>query len=437
MKKNNEQTIRRFASKDAYLRETASEEILDTEVSATVSTIIRQVRQTGDAGLIRLTEKYDGVRLESLAYDFNSARAQSIDADIIRMFEQAAENIRRFHQMEFQQLKDWQYGSAGWRIGQRVLPIQRVGIYVPGGTAAYPSSVLMNVIPAQVAGVPEIVMVSPPDRQTGAPSLWVAVIAQMLGVQEFYCVGGAQAVAALAYGTETIRPVDKITGPGNRYVAEAKRQVFGRVGIDAIAGPSEIVIVADGTANPAELAADLLSQAEHDAFARAILISTADGVLDLTEKELQQQLSTLPRIDIASRALADHGALIRVADWVEAIELVNEIAPEHLEIQTADPEKLINGIRNAGAIFIGANTPEPVGDYWAGSNHILPTSATARYASALSVRDFLRWTALVEYDRQKLGYEGDKIMRFARLEGLEAHARAVQYRLNRGGQQND
>lgn len=429
--------IRRFSSKDAYLRQKIAKEILDSNVSEVVGTILRQVRENGDAALIQLTEKYDSVRLKSLAYDFDNANVRSIDSDIIRLFEQAADNIRQFHQKEFAQLKDWQYGRDGWRVGQRVVPIQRVGIYVPGGTAAYPSSVLMNVIPAQVAGVPEIVMVSPPDRQTGEPNQWVSVIARMLGIREFYTVGGAQAVAALAYGTETIRPVDKITGPGNRYVAEAKRQVFGPVGIDSIAGPSEIVIVADASANPVYLAADLLSQAEHDAFARAILISPEEQVLDLTEKELRRQLKTLPRVEIAGSALFDQGALISVADLAQAIDLVNQIAPEHLELQTVEPKKLIDGIRNAGAIFIGPYTPEPVGDYWAGSNHILPTSAAARYASALSVRDFLRWISLVEYDQQKLLREGDNIMRFARLEGLEAHARAVEYRLDRVEAAND
>ena len=296
----------------------------------------------------------------------------------------------------------------------------------------------MNVIPARVAGVEEIVLVTPPDRKSGKISPIVLAAAGLLGIQEIYQVGGAQAISALAYGTETISPVDKITGPGNRYVSEAKRQLSGVVGIDSIAGPSEIVILADHTANPVYLAADLLSQAEHDEYARAILISNQDSILLQTENELKKQLKTLPRSNLAKVSLINNGALVKVKNLSEGVNLVNKIAPEHLEIQVKNPHSILDSVKNAGALFLGRYTPEPVGDYWAGCNHILPTSAGARYSSALSVRDFLRWISVVEYDKNKLQTEGKKIARFARIEGLEAHARAVEYRLkNETGENED
>jgi histidinol dehydrogenase len=284
----------------------------------------------------------------------------------------------------------------------------------------------MNAIPAQVAGVKEIVIVSPPDKETGRVSPLVLAAAQILGIDEIYALGGAQAVAALAYGTESIHPVDKITGPGNQWVTEAKRQVFGQTGIDSLAGPSEIVIVADESADPSCMAADLLSQAEHDTLARAVLISWKSEILDMAEKELERQVSMLPRQTIARQALKN-GAFIHVKDLEEAITAVNTIAPEHLEFQVSNAETMLPRVI-AGAVFIGPFTPEPVGDYWAGCNHILPTGGTARFASALSVRDFMRWTSVMRYDLETLRRDREAIANLARLEGLEAHARSVEAR---------
>ncbi len=354
--------------------------------------------------------------------------AGPIGREVIPVIEKAAEHIKAFHEKEREQLSEWRITFEGGYTGQRIVPVGRAGVYVPGGTAVYPSSVLMNVIPAQVAGVREIVLVTPPDRETGTVSPMVLAVADFLNVREIYAVGGAQAIAAMAYGTETVRAVDTVSGPGNRWVTEAKRQVFGKVGIDSLAGPSEIVILADHSANPEFLASDLLSQAEHDIDARAILITDREKVLRETAEAVAEQLRTLPRAEIAGQALKKNGAFILVSDMTQGIDLVNRLAPEHLELHLEDHENVMEEIRNAGAVFAGAFTPEPVGDYWAGCNHILPTSGSARYSSALSVRNFLKWISVMHYDRQKLGKEAAPIARLARWERLEAHARAVECR---------
>jgi histidinol dehydrogenase len=316
----------------------------------------------------------------------------------------------------------------GTILGQKITALDSVGVYVPGGTAAYPSSVLMNVIPATVAGVKRIVMVSPPDKSGKLPAA-VLVAAKEAGVKEIFKVGGAQAVAALAYGTESIAPVDKITGPGNIFVALAKREVFGDVDIDMIAGPSEIAVLADDTARADEVAADLLSQAEHDPRACSVLVTPSLSLAEAVAAEVEKQLSILPRRDIASRASADYGAIYVTADLDEAVETVNQLAPEHLEVITENAMELLGKIRHAGAIFIGRYSSEPVGDYFAGPNHVLPTNGTARFSSPLNVDDFQKKSSVIVYSKKALKENGEKIAKFARMEGLEAHARAVETRL--------
>jgi len=423
-------SIRRFNSAGEFLAQLQRSREVSPELVETVRDIIATVRKEGDEALTEYTRRFDGVGRDSLAVTAEEwTESSGVDQETKDLLAEAASNIRRFHEQEFSRLESWRIEEEGATVGQQLVPLQRVGVYVPGGTAAYPSSVLMNVIPAQVAGVEEIAIVTPPVGETGYINPMVLAAAEQLGIGEIYGVGGAQAVAALAYGTESIRRVQMISGPGNKFVNEAKRQVFGQVGIDSLAGPSEILILADVTADPALLAADLLSQAEHDADARAVLISPEKQVLDATAAELGEQLETLPRREIAEESLRTGGGLILVGDLNEGIALTNEIAPEHLELQVRDPEETLKKIRAAGAAFLGKYTPEPVGDYWAGSNHILPTGGSARYASALSVHDFVRWTSTVYYTEARLQKDGAKVSRFARLEGLEAHARAVDLRL--------
>ena len=427
--------IPKYSGVPEYLKE-GQEKALDHSVTLGVSKIIAQVRENGDSALFHLTKELDGVERSQLSITTEEWESvEDIPSEVPDLLRRAADNIHRFHTEEKKGIANWTIPEGNGYVGQRVSPIGRAGLYVPGGTAAYPSSVLMNTIPAQVAGVDEIVIVSPPDRNSGRISPLVLAAAQILDIDEIYALGGAQAVAALAYGTESIRPVDKITGPGNQWVTEAKRQVFGQTGIDSLAGPSEIVIVADETADPRCLAADLLSQAEHDTQARAILISWKNDMLDRTEKELERQVAMLPREAMARQALRN-GALIRVEDSEEAIDAVNAIAPEHLELQVSDAEAMLQRVI-AGAVFVGPFTPEPVGDYWAGCNHILPTGGTARFASALSVRDFMRWSSVMRYERETLSRDREAIACLARLEGLEAHARSVEARfpdLQAGGE---
>lgn len=399
------------------------------EQRKTVLEILATVQKEGDQALRTYTEKFDGVLLEALKVtesDFKEAY-QKLDANLVPIIKEAAENIRDYHSRQVKQ--SWMtMKDNGTILGQKITPLDAVGVYVPGGKAAYPSSVLMNVIPAQVAGVERIVMVSPPGKDGTIPA-GVLVAADILGVKEIYKVGGAQAVGALAYGTETIKPVDKIVGPGNIFVALAKREVYGNVDIDMIAGPSEIVVLADETALPNEIAADLLSQAEHDERASSILVTPSMQLAEAVSEEVERQLSLLPREAIARASINDFGAIYVTGDLDEAIKVVNELAPEHLEIVTEEPTEQVGKIKHAGAIFIGRYSSEPVGDYFAGPNHVLPTNGTARFSSPLSVDDFTKKSSIISYSKKAIEENGPKIAAFARLEGLEAHARAVEERL--------
>lgn len=391
--------------------------------------ILANVQKEGDQALRNYTEKFDGVLLEALKVtesDFKEAY-QKLDANLVPIIKEATENIRDYHSRQVKQ--SWMtMKDNGTILGQKITPLDAVGVYVPGGKAAYPSSVLMNVIPAQVAGVERIVMVSPPGKDGTIPA-GVLVAADILGVKEIYKVGGAQAVGALAYGTDTIKPVDKIVGPGNIFVALAKREVYGNVDIDMIAGPSEIVVLADETALPNEIAADLLSQAEHDERASSILVTPSMELAEAVSEEVERQLSLLPREAIARASINDFGAIYVTGDLDEAIKVVNELAPEHLEIVTEEPMEQVGKIKHAGAIFIGRYSSEPVGDYFAGPNHVLPTNGTARFSSPLSVDDFTKKSSIISYSKKAIEENGPKIAAFARLEGLEAHARAVEERL--------
>jgi len=411
------------------------EEYGSPEQNAAVREIVAAVRAEGDAALLRYTERFDGVKLEPSGLKVTDGEIREaygrVDDEFLAAIREAAANIRAFH--EKQKRKSWMEPSPdGTLLGQIVRPLKRVGVYVPGGKAAYPSSVLMNVIPARVAGVPEIVMVTPPATGGEAGiNPYILVAAAEAGVKEIYRIGGAQAIAALAYGTETIAPVDKICGPGNIYVALAKREVYGAVDIDSIAGPSEIVVLADDTADPVYVAADLLSQAEHDEMASAVLVTPSAELARAVSDEVERQLADLPRAAIARKSIDDYGAILTVESLDEGIAVVNRIAPEHLEIMTSDPMEVVGRIENAGAIFLGPFSTEPVGDYFAGPNHILPTNGTARFASALGVDDFVKKSSVIRYSRDALLAHGGKIMALARREGLEAHARAVEVRLRK------
>lgn len=401
----------------------------DAEVEAAARAVLEEVRVGGDAALLACSERFDGVRPPALRIPPGAlgAALAALDPELRAILEEAAANIRRFH--ERQRTASWfTEDGDGVVLGQRVVPMERVGLYVPGGTAAYPSSVLMNAIPAQVAGVAEIHLVSPP-RADGLPHPLVLATARLLGLEHVYAAGGAQAIAALAYGTETVPRVDKIVGPGNAYVAAAKRLVFGRVAIDSVAGPSEIVVLADETADPAFVAADLLSQAEHDARASAVLVTNSPTLAEAVQAEVDRLVPTLERRAILARALPAYGAILLTETPQEAIAATNELAPEHLEILTADPWETMTRIRHAGAIFLGPYSTEPVGDYFAGPNHVLPTGGTARYASALGVHDFVRTQSVIAYSRERLAAAGERIARFADAEGLDAHALAVRIRL--------
>jgi histidinol dehydrogenase len=391
--------------------------------------ILQTVKLEGDKALLNYTEKFDGVSLNSLEVtkeEIDEAVA-SLDQEMIDIISEAAANIREYH--EKQKRQSWFFTREdGTMLGQKVNPLDSVGVYVPGGTAAYPSSVLMGVIPAAVAGVKEIVLVSPPGKD-GKPPAAVLAAASIAGVKRMFKIGGAQAIGALAYGTETVPKIDKIVGPGNIYVALAKREVFGVCDIDMIAGPSEIAVLADETANARYIAADLLSQAEHDPRSAAFLVTTSKDLAEKVAAEVESQLKDLPRKDIASQATKDYGAIYVVDSLTEGAEVINRIAPEHLEIMTKDPMSLLGKIKHAGAIFLGEYSSEPVGDYFAGSNHVLPTSGTARFSSPLNVDDFTKKSSVIRYSEQAIKENGHKISAFARLEGLEAHARAIDYRL--------
>ncbi len=405
---------------------------LDGEVEDSVRGIIDQVNRDGDKALRALTERFDGVLLDEIRVPEAALAAAHEQAppEWRSLIETAADNIRRFHVHQCQE--SWYIDDGdGVRLGQRIVPLERAGLYVPGGTAAYPSSVLMNAIPAQVAGVSEIHLVSPPT-ESGRPHDGIMAAAHALGLTHVYAIGGAQAVAALTYGTETVPRVDKIVGPGSTYVAAAKRQVYGLVDIDSLAGPSEVVILADHTANPVWVAYDLLAQAEHDVQARAILVTPDANIAHAVQRHVQRLVPTNPRRDILEEALRDHGACIVANDLDEAVSVVNELAPEHLELLVEDPWAMLERVKHAGAIFLGPWSPEPVGDYFAGPNHVLPTGGTARYASALGVDDFIRKQSVIAYTRARLEKTAGAIAAFARSETLEAHARAVEVRVNKG-----
>ena len=414
----------RFAAFLSTKRETSE------DVDAAARAIVADVRARGDAALIDYTRRFDRVDLSNgmrVAPEEIAAARAAVKADVLSALSLAHERIRAFH--ERQRPVDVRFTDAlGVDLGWRWTAVPSVGLYVPGGTASYPSSVLMNAVPALVAGVERIVMVVPtPD---GALDPLVLVAADLAGVHEIYRVGGAQAVAALAYGTDTIRPVAKIVGPGNAYVAAAKRLVFGQVGIDMIAGPSEVLVLADGNANPGWIAADLLAQAEHDASAQSILITDDDALAEDVVRAVEGQLSTLPRKDIAGASWRDFGAIIRVADLGDAIPLVDRLAPEHLEIMADDAEGLAAKVRNAGAIFIGGYTPEAIGDYVGGSNHVLPTARSARFSSGLGVLDFMKRTSLLRCDADSLRQLAPAAIALGKAERLDAHARSVAIRLN-------
>ncbi|MHC8966614.1 histidinol dehydrogenase [Priestia aryabhattai] len=396
-----------------------------------VVNILKQVQEQKDEALKGYTAQFDGVKLSSLLVtEQEKKRAyELVDSDMLSIIREAADNIRDYHERMVEQ--SWMTTKEdGTILGQKVTPLDAVGVYVPGGLAAYPSSVLMNVIPAQVAGVKRIVMVSPPGKDGALPA-GVVVAASELGVEEIYKVGGAQAVGALAYGTETIQPVDKIVGPGNIFVALAKREVYGLVDIDSIAGPSEIVVLADDTAKPNEVAADLLSQAEHDKLASSILVTPSMKLAEAVKEEVERQVESLPRKEIAKPSIDNHGSIYVTGSLEEAIEVVNQLAPEHLEIMTESPLELLGSIRHAGAIFLGRYSSEPVGDYFAGPNHVLPTNGTAKFSSPLSVDSFVKKSSIISYSQQALQKNVSKIAAFARLEGLEAHARAVEERFKK------
>ena len=405
----------------------------DDAIDASVANIIVDVRLRGDAAVLEYTAMFDRIKapsvsaLELLPATFEAA-FESLSAEQRGALMAAAERIRTYHR--HQRVESWSFTEAdGTRLGQQVTPLDRVGIYVPGGKAAYPSSVLMNALPAEVAGVREIVMVVPTPG--GAQSPLVLAAAHVAGVTRAFTIGGAQAIAALAYGTATIPAVDKIVGPGNAYVAAAKRRVFGTVGIDMIAGPSEIIVIADGSANPDWIAMDLFSQAEHDEVARAVLLSPDAGLIDAVAASMARQLPAMPRKEIIAASLANRGALVRVRDLAEACAIANELAPEHLELAVADPEKLVAEIRNAGAIFVGHFSSEAVGDYCAGPNHVLPTARSARFSSPLGVYDFQKRTSVIAVSRQGAQTLGRLASTLARGEGLPAHAASAEYRLDK------
>jgi len=402
----------------------------DADVDATVAEIIAKVREQGDAALLDYTRRFDRLTLTAETLRIPEAElaaaAAACEAETIAALELAAERITDYHRRQKPEDMDYR-DAAGVRLGHRWTAVAAAGLYVPGGTAAYPSSVLMNALPAKVAGVSRLVMTVPTPDGVVAPLVLAA--AHLAGVTEVYRVGGAQAVAALAFGTATIRPVDKIVGPGNAYVAEAKRQVFGTVGIDMIAGPSEILVVADADNRPDFIAADLLSQAEHDTAAQAILVTDDAGFADAVEAAVAQRLEDLPRSAIARESWNAHGAVITVASLDDSVTLIDRIAPEHLELAVADPDALAARVHNAGAIFLGRYTPEAIGDYLAGPNHVLPTARSARFSSGLSVLDFMKRTSLISCDAAALAKIGPAAVRLAEAEGLDAHAQSVALRL--------
>lgn len=400
----------------------------EADVAAIVADIIADVKENGDTAVKAYCAKFDKAELTSLEVTPEEIQAaiSQVEPEFLDILREAAENIRSFHSRQVRNsfvIAD----KPGIVLGQKITPIEKVGVYVPGGTAAYPSTVLMDTIPAKIAGCPQLVMVTPPGRD-GKVNPAILAAASIAGVNRIFKVGGAQAIAALAYGTESIPKVDKIVGPGNAFVAEAKKQVFGRVSIDMIAGPSEILVIADGKSNPVHVAADLLSQAEHDKLASAVLVTDSEELAQAVQAELERQLPLLPRQEIARASIENNGKIIVAETLMAGIEIANEIAPEHLELQVDDPFSYLDAIQNAGSIFLGRSCPEALGDYFAGPNHTLPTSGTARFSNPLSVDDFVKKSQFSYYTPEALAKAADKIAAFAEKEGLRAHGRSVTIR---------
>lgn len=398
------------------------------DVAAIVADIIADVKENGDRAVKAYCAKFDKAELTSLEVTPEEIQAavSQVEPEFLDILREAAENIRSFHSRQVRNsfvIAD----KPGIVLGQKITPIEKVGVYVPGGTAAYPSTVLMDTIPAKIAGCPQLVMVTPPGRD-GKVNPAILAAASIAGVNRIFKVGGAQAIAALAYGTQSIPKVDKIVGPGNAFVAEAKKQVFGRVSIDMIAGPSEILVIADGKSNPVHVAADLLSQAEHDKLASAVLVTDSEELAQAVQAELERQLPLLPRQEIARASIENNGKIIVAETLMAGIEIANEIAPEHLELQVDDPFSYLDAIQNAGSIFLGRSCPEALGDYFAGPNHTLPTSGTARFSNPLSVDDFVKKSQFSYYTPEALAKAADKIAAFAEKEGLRAHGRSVTIR---------
>ena len=400
----------------------------EVDVAAIVADILADVKENGDTAVKAYCAKFDKAELTSLEVTPEEIQAaiSQVEPEFLDILREAAENIRSFHSRQVRNsfvIAD----KPGIVLGQKITPIEKVGVYVPGGTAAYPSTVLMDTIPAKIAGCPQVVMVTPPGRD-GKVNPAILAAASIAGVNRIFKVGGAQAIAALAYGTESIPKVDKIVGPGNAFVAEAKKQVFGRVSIDMIAGPSEILVIADGKSNPVHVAADLLSQAEHDKLASAVLVTDSEELALAVQAELERQLPLLPRQEIARASIENNGKIIVAETLMAGIEIANEIAPEHLELQVDDPFSYLDAIQNAGSIFLGRSCPEALGDYFAGPNHTLPTSGTARFSNPLSVDDFVKKSQFSYYTPEALAKAADKIAAFAEKEGLRAHGRSVTIR---------
>ncbi len=425
--------IKTYNIRDLSVDEILAREENTVDVSGIVAGVIDNIRRNGDAALAEYTEKFDKVKLDSVIVtreEIDEAAA-SLDEDFLNILRDAAANIEHYHKCQIRQgyaVTD----KEGVILGQRVTPIEKVGVYVPGGSAPLPSSVLMNIIPAKIAGVPFIAMATPPGPD-GRVNPAILAAADIAGADVIYKMGGSQAIAALAYGTETVTAVHKIVGPGNAFVAEAKRQVFGKVGIDMIAGPSEIIVLADGTCDPTVVAADMLSQAEHDRLASAILVTDSEDLAAKVADELEVQIPQLSRADIARASIDVYGKIIITDTFKRAIDMVNELAPEHLEVMVDDPFAILSEIRNAGSIFLGKNCPEPLGDYFAGTNHVLPTSGTAKFSSPLSVDDYVKKSSYLYYTREALEKEAWRVNEFAKREQLTAHAKSAVVRFEKDG----
>uniref|UniRef100_UPI00403F4D37 histidinol dehydrogenase n=1 Tax=Candidatus Enterococcus willemsii TaxID=1857215 RepID=UPI00403F4D37 len=419
-------TIRRTSEES--ITALTSREVESQDVTEVVAEILADVKQNGDEAIRAYTKKFDGAKLAKLRVSEAeiSSAIQETTPEFLAVLEQAKQNIQQFHEKQVQRgfITTDEQGTV---MGQRVIPLEKVGVYVPGGTAAYPSTVLMDILPAKIAGVSKIVMITPPNAEGKIPTAILAA-AKIAGVDEIYKVGGAQGVAALAYGTESLPKVDKIVGPGNIFVATAKRMVYGLVDIDMIAGPSDVLIVADESANPRWLAADLLAQAEHDALAQAILVTTNEELAQAVQVELQAQLDALPRKEIAQQSIDNNGKLIVAKDIEEALAIANQVAPEHLELCVAEPFSLLGKVKHAGSVFLGHYTPEVLGDYFAGPNHTLPTEGTARFSSPLSVDDFIKKSSYLYYSKEALHTVANQVIDFAEMEGLSGHARSMRVR---------